>query len=551
MRAHQGGFWMISALLGIACGGTGSSVDEDMANDEALASCARLPITVSASGDDGNVANNVLDRNYATRWSSYGVGQFLTADLGTPKALCAVQIAWYQGDLRTNDFVISASSDGSAFTPIYSGKSSGRTTRLEAYPVSATTRYVRVTVDGNSLNSWASITELRVGGGGAVDASAPPPPPTSSSPPPPPPPPATDPPPRCDRTLAPGADLAAAVTSAVAGTTICLEAGKYAPAKLTKVVKASDVTLRSASGATATVDLTISGSGHLRLQSLTIAGLDMRDGGKNLSVVGNTFTGQLLVTGGSSDASVVIDGNTFDGIDVCDQCYEGRFQLYDGLGVTITNNHFGKAGESDGIQIGGSGAVVGPGNVFEGLIQGSYGRHVDAIQLYGSTNSTIVGNYFVGDTVFIGEYDGGSNENFVDNVFVDPVGNDQPVIIGSIEGGSFAHNTVRGNFVVAQGAKSGMPRVRNFAYRNNIFDGSEISDRGDQPGCVSGCVYEYNLFSSKANARGTNVLVGVPTYVGGAKPAAWSGYRLVAVPPSLGVRAGSDGKDLGATWFGP
>ncbi|MGZ3818881.1 MAG: hypothetical protein ACXVCU_19565 [Bdellovibrio sp.] len=36
----------------------------------------------------------------------------------------------------------------------------------------------------------------------------------------------------CDQPLSPGADLAAAITNASAGTTICLNAGTYAQASL-------------------------------------------------------------------------------------------------------------------------------------------------------------------------------------------------------------------------------------------------------------------------------------------------------------------------------
>ena len=53
-----------------------------------------LPISgVTASGNDGNVPQNVLDNNLGTRWSSNGVGQFITADLGAVKNICSVDIA--------------------------------------------------------------------------------------------------------------------------------------------------------------------------------------------------------------------------------------------------------------------------------------------------------------------------------------------------------------------------------------------------------------------------------------------------------------------------
>src|SRR5690348_14520945 len=38
---------------------------------------------VSASTDDGNIPQNTLDNNLATRWSAQGDGQWIQYDLGT------------------------------------------------------------------------------------------------------------------------------------------------------------------------------------------------------------------------------------------------------------------------------------------------------------------------------------------------------------------------------------------------------------------------------------------------------------------------------------
>lgn len=145
--------------------GCGVDADDDTAPAiQAVTGCAATPVASwSASGNDGNVPQNAGDSNVATRWSSLGVGQFITADLGSPRLLCALDIAWYNGNTRTNRFVISGSSDGATFTPIATGTSSGTTTAAETYAVTAlTARYVRVTVNGNSVNDWASIAELAV-----------------------------------------------------------------------------------------------------------------------------------------------------------------------------------------------------------------------------------------------------------------------------------------------------------------------------------------------------------------------------------------------------
>jgi uncharacterized protein YxeA len=125
-----------------------------------------LPISgVTASGNDGNVPSNVLDNNLATRWSSLGVGQWIRADLGSIKNICSVDIAWYNGNARQYHFVIATSTDGVTFTNKFSGDSSGTTLNSQKYTFSATNaRYVRVTVNGNTANNWASITELDIFG---------------------------------------------------------------------------------------------------------------------------------------------------------------------------------------------------------------------------------------------------------------------------------------------------------------------------------------------------------------------------------------------------
>src|SRR6476469_2510775 len=140
-----------------------SQINNSFLNKAYAQSCANLAVSgVTASGNDGNVPANVLDNNLGTRWSSQGVGQFITADLGSSKNICSVDIAWYNGNARKYHFAISTSTDGNAFMQKFSGDSSGTTLNSEKYtfPTVDNVRFVRVTVNGNSVNNWASITEL-------------------------------------------------------------------------------------------------------------------------------------------------------------------------------------------------------------------------------------------------------------------------------------------------------------------------------------------------------------------------------------------------------
>jgi hypothetical protein len=351
----------------------------------------------------------------------------------------------------------------------------------------------------------------------------------------------------CTQTLSPGASVASAISSAAAGSVLCLASGSFGQVNLTNVSKTSPVTVRSVTGKEATLSLDLSGVNQLRFESLTLSGLDITGVSRNLVVSSNKFTGQALVRSDTSNANILLDGNSFDGISVCANCYEGRLQLWspDGLpsGVTVSNNHFGGAGESDGIQIGGYGLVIGPGNVFDGIVQGNYGRHVDAIQLYGQSHTTITGNYFVNNDVQIMAPDGGDTEIITHNVFVGG-GYGPSIQLGTHLNDTFAHNTVIGVSVHIDKKMENTTKSSNAVAINNIMIGSEFStiDSGGVQSCAN-CTFDHNLFTVSSDAMGTNNLIGTPTFVGGASPTTWRGYQLQ--PTSLGVRAATDGKDMG------
>ncbi len=150
-----------------------SEINSNFLNNAEAQTCSNnLPInSVSAIGNDGNVPGNVLDNNLNTRWSNLGVGSWILADLGSTNTICSVDIAWYLGNQRTSNFVIATSTDGTTFTNVFSGTSSGITLNSEMYSFGSTSaRYVRVTVNGNSQNNWASMTELDIFGTSSVQS---------------------------------------------------------------------------------------------------------------------------------------------------------------------------------------------------------------------------------------------------------------------------------------------------------------------------------------------------------------------------------------------
>lgn len=86
-----------------------------------------------------------------------------TIDLGSANKVCDVSVAWFKGDERQNNFVMSTSDDGVAFTNVLTSKSTGSTLNLEKYNVVDTNaRYIRIIVNGNTQNSYASIAEVTI-----------------------------------------------------------------------------------------------------------------------------------------------------------------------------------------------------------------------------------------------------------------------------------------------------------------------------------------------------------------------------------------------------
>lgn len=120
---------------------------------------------VATSADDGNVSANTIDGDLGTRWSASGVGQWARYDLGRTCEVEAVAIATYRGDIRLAIFDLQVSQDGTTWTTVWSGRSSGTSTTLETFLIPpSTARFVRILGYGNTINLWNSFTEVEIHG---------------------------------------------------------------------------------------------------------------------------------------------------------------------------------------------------------------------------------------------------------------------------------------------------------------------------------------------------------------------------------------------------
>ena len=343
---------------------------------------------------------------------------------------------------------------------------------------------------------------------------------------------------------APG-QLPGVFASAAPGDVIQLAPGDYGT--FNGGQKAGTVTVQPTPGQSATMDVSFTNASNINLQGLTIGSANI--GGSSRAItIGTSRISKMSTVDASSmaNAGILFDRDIFDGIDATSSSYEGRLSVRGAdnaapVGVAVTNSHFGNGGCSDGVQIVGdaNGVQVGPGNEFSGLKQGSGAPHVDSIQLYGSKNTQIVGNYFHDDDTIVMAPDGGENEVISDNVMVGG-GYTPAVQLGSHQGSQFVHNTVKG-IDVHMDHKSGAPPSTNGVVRDNIFIGG-TTNALDAGNC-SGCTVTSNLFASPRDASGVAALVAMPVFVGGANPTTYAGYQLA--PGSPGKGAASDGADRG------
>ncbi|WP_415843501.1 discoidin domain-containing protein, partial [Zobellia nedashkovskayae] len=80
-----------------------------------------VPVRISVSSDDGNGPCNVMDGNFYSRWSSNGLGEWMTFDFGETKNVSDVEIAFFSGNRRSSSFDLAVSDDGSNWTNVLEG----------------------------------------------------------------------------------------------------------------------------------------------------------------------------------------------------------------------------------------------------------------------------------------------------------------------------------------------------------------------------------------------------------------------------------------------
>jgi hypothetical protein len=367
----------------------------------------------------------------------------------------------------------------------------------------------------------------------------------------------------CTTTI--GSGLQGAIEKAAAGSTICLEAGNYGEIGV-NTSKSSMVTIEPANGVSqsqAVLGFTdVKTSSNLTFEGLTIAGGN--DGSESspathIHWIGDAFTSGLCIqTPTSANIDVLVESSTFVDIDTPGCGNEGRLQVngdnknVSGTnGVVISHDLFETAsprGCTDGVNItgGASGTVIGPGDEFSGMEQGSCDpEHVDPIQFYGGPDTTVTGDYFHANSDGIMSPDGnGSPMTVTNNVFDTDGEYPNQIVIGGGGGDVIEHNTFGNGASIRIGSVNVGPTAADETIRNNIITGELDLTEGQSS---SGWSIEYNLVEGAM--IGSHGIDARPTYLGGgSEPSTWAGWQLTSSSP--GHDAASNGADVGANYFG-
>jgi hypothetical protein len=327
------------------------------------------------------------------------------------------------------------------------------------------------------------------------------------------------------------------VAGASGGDTIYVADGDYDPFR--GVAETSDLTFKPEPGDNPWFALNLDwNASHLVFDGFQdLDGWNIY-GSDHITVKNSRMTGAMAVSNSASD--ITFDNDTFD--DLGQMTGEGRLSILGySTGITIKNSHFGgNDGCSDGIQLGGgSSDILVQANEFEGIEQGDCedinGAHTDPIQLYGTSDVTIDGNWFHDNSTGIMSPDANGSPFTATNNVMDAGtdGYDFAIEDGGGENDVIRHNTLIG-WTIRVDWSNAHDQPDNETIKDNVLDG----DAYVSPNVTGSVLVDYNLVPG--GSAGAHSINGSPTFVGGSGPCA---YKLRTT--SAGHNAASDGRDMG------
>ena len=147
----------LRALISVTPKDSGGSVDYEV--DFVRTSVAK----VTASTCRGTIPESSLDGDSETSWAATGDNHWICYEMEAPRKVSGLEISWISGDKRRTRFDVDLSSDGKAWTRVFSGLNSGSTSGLEAVPFTSSAddaRFVKITGHGNNRSMVTNISEV-------------------------------------------------------------------------------------------------------------------------------------------------------------------------------------------------------------------------------------------------------------------------------------------------------------------------------------------------------------------------------------------------------
>ena len=367
----------------------------------------------------------------------------------------------------------------------------------------------------------------------------------------------------CDETLGPGANVGSAVSSASAGSVVCLSSGSWSAITLENVSPASaGVTLAAAPGQTVVVPgITVQSSQNLTVEGFSVTqpgngddnGIQLFCGLSNVTLKYNTIEDQPGGYGvyaaanycgaGPIQNDINVEYNQIDHVGAGIQvnggmAYQTNWTIsHNVIGPEISyGNTSSQSGGGHYIEIGGANGATVDNNAFEGPEDSNattLGEHVNVLHLQGGQENITFDNNIMWHTDTRGEsvlfedspMDNIQIENNLD--IEDPACvantncNDAPFDISAPDGLAFEHNTaVDGAWGIVHGQVTGTSSndPENMTAQDNIDVGTPASGQANYGlwDCNSSCAVQDNVSQdTSANSKfgGTgNVVNWNPTW---------------------------------------
>lgn len=355
----------------------------------------------------------------------------------------------------------------------------------------------------------------------------------------------------CAQTLSAGANVASAVSSASAGSTICLNNGNYSGFTLSGVSKNPRVTIRAVNprGASITSTLTLTGGTN----GLTFDGVNLG----TVWVTGST-TRELTFYNFASSGAITIENITSATPNIL-------FDTFDQIGFNLTQaNPAGIAvggtrsspiatirnanidgGCADGIRI--ATPVIVENSRIKNKQVGSCPNdpHTDAMQFYGGpfAGTIIRGNYFYRNVQALAAYDG-IDGVLIENNILDP-GPDGERRSCQIELYSDANSIIRHNTVVYRGSGYGHICLDRKSTDDAGFGTIVVDNIANSIQANNGSTYAKRTANLVRTGAASGDIAGAPVYIGGSTPTTIDGFQLAATSLGRGAASAPAGSDVG------